>query len=250
MFRIGMQMYTLREPAAQDLEGTFRAVAEMGYAGAQISGIDAPPERIAEVLKECGLEPAGAHVGLERMETDFDGVIADARTIGYTGIAVPYLGADRRRTAAEWEAVARAMDGLGARMKKEGIQLMYHNHNFEFEPVAGTTGYEIIWSNVDLDNLQPEVDTYWAAFAGDNPAKLLERFAGHMDLVHAKDGRLGVKDPKFEPVGDGDLDWPPILAATAAGGANWLLVEQDTCDGSPFDAARRSLENIRRLLSK
>ncbi len=250
MFMVGMQMYTLRNEANADLEGTFKAVAEIGYPGVQISGIKAEAGRIAEVVKKFGLEAKSAHIALARMESDLDGVIADARTVGYTDIAVPSLPADRRQDAAGWEALAKLMDRIGADLKKEGIQLSYHNHAFEFAPLAGTTGYEIIWKNASLENLQPEIDTYWVAFGGGDAAELLRRFAGHINLVHAKDGKLGVEKADFKPVGDGDLEWPPIIEASKEGSANWFLVEQDRCDGPPIEAARRSFENISRMLGE
>jgi sugar phosphate isomerase/epimerase len=251
MFRVGMQMYSLREAAAEDLDGTFRTVAEIGYPGVQISGIKFDdPHVIVDVIKKYNLAPAGAHISAERFLNDLDGVIAEAKAIGYEDISIPSAPGDRRKTAADWERNARDFDRIGAQLRKEGIQLSYHNHAFEFEPIGDTNGFENLFANVDVENCQPEIDTYWAAYGGQDAEALLRRFAGHIRLVHAKDGKLGEGRPHFMEIGEGDLEWPPLLKACEEGGCNWLLVEQDTFDGGkPLESARLSFENLKKLLA-
>ena len=249
MIPVGMQMYTLREITKDDYDGALAAVKEIGYAGAQVSGMfGVSAEEMAELFRKHELAPAAAHIGLDRMESDLDGVIAECKTIGFEDIAVPSIPGDRRADAAGWESVAKAIDAIGARLRAEGIQLTYHNHGVEFAEVegAGRSGYEILFENVSLENLQPEIDTYWAAFGGEDPARLLERFAGHINLVHIKDGKLG-GDAKFTEIGEGDLDWEPIFAACDAGGAKWLLVEQDRTEIGPVESAKLSFENLRKM---
>ena len=250
MIPVGMQMYTLREVAQEDYDKALAAVKEIGYPGAQVSGMfGLSAEEMAELFKKHGLVPAAAHIGLDRMESDLEGVIAECKTIGFEDIAVPSIPGDRRGDAAAWESVAKAMDSIGAKLKAEGIQLTYHNHAFEFEAVegAGKCGHEILFENADLENLQPEIDTYWVAYGGADPAEVLTRFAGHINLVHIKDGRLGGEKPEFKEIGEGDLDWEPIFKACDEGGAKWLLVEQDRTEIGPIESARLSFENLRKM---
>ena len=88
-----------------------------------------------------------------------------------------------------------------------------------------------------------EVDTYWVANAGVDPARLLDRCAGRIPVIHVKDMEVAPVDgPVMAPVGEGNLDWNSILSSAKAGGTEWLLVEQDTCRRDPFLCLRSSYE--------
>ena len=251
MIPVGMQMYSMRQIANEDYDKALAAVKDIGYPGAQVSGmgnVESAADMVA-LFKKHDLVAAAMHVGLDAIEGDLDTVIADLKTLGITDIAVPSIPGDRREDAAAWEQVAKSMDCQGAKLKAEGIQLTYHNHAFEFETIegAGKSGYDILFENSDLANLQPEIDTYGVAYGGEDPVKMLERFSGHINLVHIKDGKLGEGKPHFTEIGEGDLDWAPILAACEAGGAKWLLVEQDTTEIGPVESARLSFENLKKM---
>ena len=45
-------------------------------------------------------------------------------------------------------------------------------------------------------------------------------------------------------VGEGNLNWPAILDACKATGAEWYIVEQDTCQRDPFESLAISLRNL------
>jgi len=250
MIPVGMQMYSLREVAKDDYDKALAAVKEIGYPGAQVSGMfGLTAEEMADLFKKHDLKPAAAHIGLDRIESDIEGVIAECKTIGFEDIAVPSIPGDRREDAAGWVEVAKAMDAAGAKLKAEGIQLTYHNHAFEFAEIEGTgkCGHELLFENADWANLQPEIDTYWVAYGGKDPAEVLTKFAGHINLVHIKDGKLGGEKPSFTEIGEGDLDWQPIWDACDAGGAKWLLVEQDRTEIGPIESAKLSFENLKKM---
>ena len=114
------------------------------------------------------------------------------------------------------------------------------------------TMFEVL---VDEPNLALEIDVYWAAFAGVDPAGLIERLPGRVPLLHCKDLEMirdqeaGVR-PFYAPVGEGNLDWERILAASLAAGTEAWVVEQDDCLRDPFDCLRSSFEFLRERVPK
>ena len=51
----------------------------------------------------------------------------------------------------------------------------------------------------------------------------------------------------YAEVGEGNLEWEPILAACKEAGIDWYLIEQDTCQTDAFECLGLSLRNLRAL---
>ena len=92
-----------------------------------------------------------------------------------------------------------------------------------------------------------ELDLYWAAHAGLNPERLVERCAGRMPVIHVKDKEVLGNEPVMAPVGEGNLDWAHLLPACGRAGVEWYAVEQDDYRRDPFDCLRSSFEFLRAL---
>ncbi len=97
MVRIGYQLYSAREEAAQDLEKTLRELSDLGYEGVEFAGFyGKSAQEVRALLDAHGLEALSSHVALEWIEEDMFGVIAFHQAIGCRRIAVPYLLDDDR----------------------------------------------------------------------------------------------------------------------------------------------------------
>ena len=57
--------------------------------------------------------------------------------------------------------------------KKAGIQLCYHNHDFEFIKDNDQIPYDILLNNTDKDLVKFEVDLYWITKAGQDPVAIV-----------------------------------------------------------------------------
>jgi sugar phosphate isomerase/epimerase len=241
-------MYTVRNEVEADYPGTLRKVAEMGYKAVQ-AGPNAKhnTQQVRKMMDDLGLVSAGMHMGIDMLEKDFNKAVDMAKEIGTPFCIVSWMPEERRKDAAGWIRTAKVMTELGAKVKAAGLQLRYHNHSFEFHPFGGKCGYEIFFENVDPELVGNEIDTYWVRHGNEDPVAHLKKYAGRIQTVHFKDMGRGPDRPMV-PVGTGILDWPKIIAACKKGGAQFAAVEQDTCDPlSPLEAARISLENLRKL---
>lgn len=268
---IGYQLYSAREEAEKDLLSVLKQLKALGYDGVEFAGFYGnTADQIAEMLKEADMVAISDHVPYARIQQDMFGVIADHLKIGCKYIAVPFLEPNDRPGKPGFAKVIRVIAEFGALCKKAGIQLLYHNHDFEFEYVSGMYGLDFLYEAVDADILKTEIDTCWVNYSGVNPAEYVKKYAGRAPIVHLKDfvGAKGDAQPyalinedgtddgaasekatfEFRPVGYGCQDVAAILNAGLEAGAQAFVVEQDQWyDRHPLEAAKMSIETIKGL---
>lgn len=243
---VGIQLYTLREDCAKDFRATIRAVAEIGYQGVELAGeTGLSIKETKMLLEENNLEVAGSHHAIDQLQGDLDQVIEYNLRIGNSRIVCPYLPQEFQDKGAEgYRAAARILDEAGARLRRDGLSLSYHNHSFEFGGKEnGQYFLDLLLALASPENLLAELDTYWVRHGGESPVEYINRYAGRVDLLHIKD-MAGDPNRSFAEVGSGILDWDGIFTAAEKAGVKWLLVEQDTCPGPPIQSARKSFEYL------
>lgn len=245
--KMALQLYTLRDPAKQDLAGTLKKVREMGWEWVQWSGMpNLSAEKIREALDTAGLKAMSAHVGMEPFEKDFDTNLKFWRTVGVTHIGPGGMMNDCKATLKDWLNGARRLDVIGAKLRAGGIQLSYHNHAFEFEkyPDDNRTKWDILLESTKPENLGAEIDLAWAYVAGADPAACIRKAKGRCPVVHAKDvvKAKGSQKQAFKPLGQGELNWPELFKAGDECGIEWYVYEQDSGEGSPFDYTKASYD--------
>jgi len=267
-FPIALQLYSVREDLANDFEGTLRKVKALGYEGVEFAGLYGyKPETIHKLLKEIGLTPVSAHVPFAELMADPQGVVKDYAEIGCSYIVIPYLTPEYRPNAEKFSEVIAGAKILGKAAGERGLTLLYHNHDFEFEKINGAYALDILYQSVPADLLQTEIDTCWVNVAGEDPAAYVRKYAGRSPVVHLKDfvmpGKrpaklyelIGIQDDakgaeeevfEFRPVGYGAQDFPKILEACKAAGAQWVVVEQDrpSMGKTALECAEASLQYL------
>jgi sugar phosphate isomerase/epimerase len=121
----------------------------------------------------------------------------------------------------------------------------YHNHAFDFALENGKPGLDVLYESSDPQAVQAQIDTYWVAYGGSDPAAYIRKLRGRVPLVHLKDGTLGGDKPVFLEPGEGELDWSNILAACEESGVEFGAIELDVCPRDPFVSARACVEFFR-----
>jgi len=227
---IAVQMYTLRDYGS--IEEQLQLAADSGYSNVETVGThDLSAEEMNALLDETGLSVISAHFDLNTLRTDLEGVIAFNEAIGNTNIVMPYLGEeDRPQDAAGWQELGAELDGIGAQLKEAGMQLAYHNHDFEMEEIDGELIIDHILNAADPENLMWQADVAWIDRGGQDPAQLLRDHAGRVITIHAKDNAPeGENEDEggWAAVGEGVLNWDEILPAARDAGAQWYIVEHD-----------------------
>jgi sugar phosphate isomerase/epimerase len=234
---ISLQLYTLREQSEQDFRGVIERVARIGYAGVEPAGLyGMTPEQLRSLVEDNGMRVSSIHVQGRVDGDDIERIADEAAATGAPYMVVPFLPPDRFTSAESVvklaERISRAVPAAQAR----GMQLAYHNHNFEFVRVDGRPAYDLFVESMHPDVVL-EVDIYWAQTGGTDPAALVKRLGPRVPLLHVKDGPCTQDDPMVA-VGDGDVDVPAVLAANDA--VEWHIVELDRFAGDMWDAVERS----------
>jgi sugar phosphate isomerase/epimerase len=242
MSRVGLMLYTLRAECARDLEGTLRAVREIGYEGVELFDLHGHrPDELRALLDELGLAVCARHAGLGAIETDLDGLAGELRAVGSDRLVLAWIAPPA--TADEADAAVARIAALASRVRDAGLRLGFHNHDGELRRLDD--GRTVLDRLVELgeDQLFFEVDLGWAWFAGVEPAGLVARLTPRVPLVHVKD-LAPHSDRRFVPVGDGEVEYRQVLPALEGLGIEWLLVEQDEVGEPALDAVRRSFAAV------
>jgi sugar phosphate isomerase/epimerase len=246
--RIGLQLYTLREDAARDLEGTIARVGAAGYEGVELHAIDgAEPAEVRSWLDRANLTVAGWHAQLPAIEDDLDGLAELLAALGTTRLTLSWIEAPA--TSAGADDLAGRILAAARRVSERGLAFGFHNHAGEVRPLDDGRSFLDRLLDAPADLVALELDLGWIWDAGADPEQLLRRAAGRCPLVHVKD--FAARDARaFVPVGDGSVGYERVLPAAIDAGAEWLLVEQDETDGPAFAAVERSLAAVRRMLGR
>ena len=250
---VALQLYSVRNEMEKDFAGTVKKVAAMGYQGVEFAGLfGLSAAQVRKICTEAGVQPVSAHVPLDEMLADPAGTVAKYKEIGCSYIAVPYLPEERRPGFADFEKTLGEIAALGEECKKQGLVLLYHNHDFEFVKLGDMYGLDVMYSTIPADLLATEIDTCWVNVGGENPAAYVLKYTDRAPVVHLKDfvmqgkekpkklyALIGIDDGEeqaaeeafsFKPVGSGVQDMPAILEAAEKAGAKWVVVEQDQPD--------------------
>lgn len=269
---VAVQLYSVRDEMEKDFYGTIKLMKEIGYDGVEFAGLfDQKPEEIKAFCDEIGIVPISAHVPYYDMLENPEAVLSDYAKIGCKYVAVPYLTEECRPGTDGFAATVEGIRKIGEAAKALGIQLLYHNHDFEFVKIGEEYALDVLYSTIPEDLLKTEIDTCWVNVAGVNPAEYITKYSGRSPVVHLKDfkksgdnlGKLydliGIDDDSaaeeeedafsFMPVGHGVQDMPEILAACEDAGAQWVVVEQDSPakDNTPVNSVTLSREYLKTL---
>ncbi len=267
---IAIQLYSVRDDMEKDFVGTIKKVKELGYEGVEFAGLFGKTGlEVKAICHEIGITPMSAHVPYFDMLENPEAVLKDYKDMGCKYVAVPYLTEECRPGTDGWASTVEGIRKIGEAAKEMGIQLLYHNHDFEFLKIDGEYALDILYNTISADLLATEVDTCWVNVGGEDPAGYVLKYTGRAPVVHLKDfaGQkgngplyklIGIEEEEtaeqentfeFRPVGYGKQDFPKILAAAEKAGAEWVVVEQDdpSMDKTPMECAEMSIKYLNSL---
>lgn len=243
---VALQMYTVRDDAARDFPRTLRHVREIGYEAVELAGThNMSASDLAGVLNELELKIAAAHVGLEALEGGLDEILPYYNDLGCPFLVIPYLPESRRRDETAYRDLGAVLNRIGSSVRGAGMQLCYHNHDFEFQKIGGNgeMGMDLLLLETDPELVKIELDTFWVKKAGLDPVAYLNQYPGRTPLIHLKD-MTGDERATFAEVGEGVMDFGAIFGAAEQAGAVCYVVEQDVCERPALESARISFDNL------
>jgi sugar phosphate isomerase/epimerase len=256
---IGVQLYTVRNLMAKDPVATLASVAKIGfnsvegatYTGTQnFYGMD--PAAFKKVLVDNGLSMFSGHYVLGEsmpntkgtLSNDWQKAVDDAAAVGMNYMVCAYLFDTERGNLDHYKQTADKLNKAGEIAKKAGIQLCYHNHDFEFIAQDGQLPYDVLLTATDANLVKMEMDLYWIYKAKQNPIALFNKYPGRFPLWHVKDMD---KTPKqfFTEVGNGVIPFKDIFAQSKKAGLKYFYNEQDVTPGDPLLSMTQSYQYIK-----
>ncbi len=268
--RVALQLYTLRRQARENLETALDQIAGAGYREVEWFGglWNRTTAELRQLLADRGLSLAAAHVPLADLEADPAEVMQTFRELDCEVLVCPWLDEAQRGDGdrAHYLELGGRLDLLSYRFRAGGFRFAYHNHEFELLPFddgepeqLGVDGLRALASCRSHNGWGLELDIYWAAFAGHDPAALIRELGDRVHILHLKDGLLPgspeERDPEqatverwFRPLGVGDVDVSGCVEAALETGVRLFVVEQDEtaeAEESPQEDAGASLRHLR-----
>ena len=279
---IGLQLYTVDAELKQDFEGTLRKVAAIGYRNVELPGFyGRSAHDMRRALQSAGLSCASAHVpqrpwdaGSMGLATDLESVVRYANELGlrYVVCPMPWLlhsttmpkidpatpGAFVKAlfsaaTREDWLQFAEFLNKTGARVRRAGLRLAYHNHNIDFREYAGQRAYDLLLEHTDPALVDFEMDVGWITAGGGDALTYLKRHERRYRLMHVKDVKNSQQvNTELQidgtEVGKGTIDWRAVLKQAAAGGVKHLYVELDPPYAiAPLESIRISRDYLNQL---
>lgn len=239
---IGVQLWSVF--TLDDFPGVLRQLSEMGYAGVEAFGLhELSPTAVRQLLDDLGLELFSSHAPFPA-GPDAQRILDEQSQLGAPLLA---WSLEAEEFATE-DSIARGVERVNegaANAKAYGMQIAYHNHWSEFSRLAdGRRAYDVLQERLSPDVLL-ELDVYWAAVAGADPAAVVREYGDRVRFLHLRDGPAKTAEDAMVALGQGSLDIPAILDANPS--VAWHIVELDRCETDVMTALRESFDYLNAL---
>lgn len=238
-FKPSVQLYTLRDAVAADLDNTLSRVAEIGFTQVEPYGFVDRADEYVELLPKHGLTAPTGHAAF--IGKDATATLEAARKIGIKTLIDPFTLPDEWKDAEKVAGFAAELNRISEQAKSYGITIGYHNHYWELaERIDGEIAFD--WF---IAKLNPEVvielDTYWCEVGGVNAPDYLKKHGARIVALHIKDGTKDGNRDNQCPAGTGEVPVKEILAAAPHA---LPVVEFDQYQGDLFEGIAQSLSYI------
>ena len=240
--KVGIQLYTVREPLSKDFEGTLHQLAEMGIRGVELAffygGLE--PDALAKLMKKLKMETCGIYESFDALCNPGDKVYEYARALGCTyltsGLGLQAFKDDFAGCVATFK---KACTVAGAK----GMTVCYHAHTHEFEQINGEYILDKILAEVP--EMAFEADTAWIQCGGVDPAGYIKKHLNRIPLVHFKDVKA---DQTITELGAGVVDFPAVMQVIRGSNTGWINYEQDSTTLTPLESTKISMDYLKKII--
>lgn len=250
---IGAQLYSTREPmkTLEGFESGIKTLKDIGYSVVQVSGIPLAAKDMKKILDDYGMTAALSHRGYNDFKNNLDEVMEYNATLGLDSCCVGMAPVELLGTKDGVLRFVEEVNEISDKLAANGFFFGYHNHCAEFAKYDGKTVMDMFCEETDPKKTKLVVDTFWLQAGGVDPAKFIREHADRAEFIHFKDYIVPSDDlfgRHFAEIGQGNLDWPNIIAACDEAGARIAMVEQDDCYGrDPFESLKMSYDYLKGL---
>lgn len=249
----GVQLYQVRRQAAKDLPGALRAIHEAGFAQVELSPMayGHSPAELRKMVEDAGLQVVSGHFDYG----DLEGRLDYAKELGLRYVVCSMVAKELWGSVGGFAQAADLFNAVGKGAQERGMEFVFHNLDYEFKPLDGTTGWAVLMKRTNPALVKLELDCYWLAQAGQTPIQVLEEHMDRVVLLHLKD-RVANAPTSFdnEPgslhiaeMGRGSIDWAALLRQAKVQGVQYAFMDQDETAGPVLASMKASRGYLRGL---
>jgi sugar phosphate isomerase/epimerase len=244
---LGFQIWTIRQKLLEDFPGTLKMMADMGYQTVEMCSpigygfkqlINMKGSEMKKIVEDQGLKLISCHYGMKEFRDNLDGRLEFAHDAGMKQMVIASFEVNKNSTMSEWQKSVDELNAFGARSKKAGIQMVYHNHDMEFEKLDGVLIYDELMRRFDKDLVKMQFQVAVVRL-GFKAADFFKKYPGRYQSAHLAD--WSTTENKMVPIGQGIVDWKELFAAADKCGVKNYFVEMNP------ETFKASAEYIKKL---
>jgi len=260
-YKMGLQLFTIRDAMDKDPVGSLKKAASMGYEDFETYGYENDQGKyygfkasdFKQILADHGLTTSSGHYSLflyldkpaSEMEQYVDQCIEGAKAIDQSYITWPWLPPELR-ILETFKRLPELLNAIGEQVTKAGLGFAYHNHGFEFMDYDGENGYDIIMRETDPSLVKLQLDMYWAMHSSKlTPVELIAKQPERFVMWHIKDMDKVTRD--YTELGNGSIDYHTILSKASKSGLEYYFLEQG---GNYAQNSMQSIKDIATYFKK
>lgn len=247
---VGFQVWPVKEKLIKDFPGTLKMIAEMGYESVEMCS---PPgyessgfgplmkykaKEMKKIINDAGLKWPSSHYGMDELRQHLDERILFAKESGQSQMILSSFGLPKEATLSDWLRAADELNIMGAKSKKSGIQMGYHNHHMEFEKLGDSLIYDALLNQFDPEMIKMQFQVAVISL-GYKASAYFTKYPGRFISAHLADWSPSEK--KNVPIGNGIVDWKELFETAKTGGVKNIFVEMD------IDTFKESVNFIHKL---
>lgn len=239
-YKMGLQLFTIRDAMAKDSLGSLKKVAALGYQDLEIYGYDGEKDTyygykssdFKKILEDLQLTATSGHYGFSNYFTKsndalkqfVDQCIVGAKALNKSYITWPWL-APQYRTMDNYKILAEKLNRIGEQVNAAGLGFAYHNHDFEFVDHHGENGYDTILYDTDASLVKLQMDLYWVMHSSKlSPQQLIKNQPDRYVMWHIKDMDKVTRD--YTELGNGSIDYIKMLSTISTTDLQYYYLEQ------------------------
>src|SRR5688572_1330846 len=261
---LGIQLWTGKDEAGADLEGTLRQVYAAGFREIEFAGFyGKQAAEVGALMKGIRFSLVSMHAGAGDIAKNGAQILADAKTLGLRYVVCSSPGVSPEKDKLPWEERMKAVDlddwkwnadlfnKFGKQVSDAGMTFGYHNHSAEFKKFDGKTAFDHLFDSTDPKLVKIELDVGWVEVAQQDPVAILNKYKDRVIALHVKDVGKRPADgtePPSVALGEGVVDWKKVIGTAKANGTKAFFYEQEAPYTRPIlDSVKISGDYLKNL---
>jgi len=191
LWRVGLELYSVRNAMKRDPERTLAAVRAIGYDDVELlwsfDNFGRTPQQVRATLKQEGLKAPSAHIAPEALLKDWEKSLDTAKLLGHQYLIVPSLPDETQHSLDAWRRWADRFNAAGDLARRAGVWLAFHNEPEHMKPIDGVVPYDLFVERTDPSKVRLQLDFGNMEVGGGKPLQYLRTYRDRYWTFHIKD---------------------------------------------------------------